>query len=70
MLLKAYLAANLIVVTYALYKDNKLSVKILKNFFGFLLYLISWIPIGIASLFKKDNNEWFHTPHSSDKNDF
>lgn len=68
-LLKGYLGISIAMVGYALYKDNKLSVKIIKNIFGFLFYLISWIPIGIAGIFKKDG-EWFHTPHSSDKNDF
>ncbi len=68
-LLKGFLGMNLPIALYALYKDNKLSKKIFKNILGFIVYIISWIPIGIAGIFKKDG-EWFHTPHSSDENDF
>ncbi len=68
-LLKCYLLSNICVIIYALYEDNKLTGKVIKNCFGFLVYLISWIPIGIAGMLKKNDGEWFHTPHSSDKND-
>lgn len=68
--LRCYILINILVVIGALSADNKLSVKIIKNIFGFLVYLMSWIPIGIMGLIKKDDEEWFHTPHSSDKNDF
>lgn len=67
--LSLYLFLNFAVILYALYDDKKLSGKIAKNGLGFLVYLISWIPIGIAGMFKKNNGEWFHTPHSSDKKD-
>lgn len=67
--LRCYILMNVLMVPAALAADNKLSKKVVKNFFGFIVYLISWIPIGIVSLFKKNNGEWFHTPHSSDKND-
>lgn len=66
-LLKGYVFANLGMALYALYIDGKLTKEIFKNIFGFIFYLISWIPIGISSLFKKNDGEWFHTPHSSDK---
>ena len=68
-LLCSYLVVNIGVVLYALYEDNKLNKKVLKNCLGFLIYLLSWIPIGILGMFKKNDGEWFHTPHSSDKND-
>ena len=68
-LLRCFCLMNILVVLGALWADNKLTKKVFKNFFGFCVYLISWIPIGIISIFKKNDGEWFHTPHSSDKND-
>jgi len=67
-LLKVFLASNILMMVYGLYKDNKLSARIVKNIFGFIIYLATWILIGIVSIFKKNGGEWFHTPHSSDKN--
>lgn len=69
-ILRCYILINILVVLGALSADDKLSKKVLKNFFGFIVYLLSWIPIGIVGMFKKNDGEWFHTPHSSDKNDF
>ena len=69
-ILRCFCLMNVLVVLGALAADNKLTKKVIKNFFGFLVYLASWIPIGIVGLFKKNNGEWFHTPHSSDENDF
>lgn len=68
-ILRCFCLMNVLVVLGALAADNKLTKKVVKNFFGFFVYLASWIPIGIASMFKKNNGEWFHTPHSSDEND-
>lgn len=67
--LRLYLLANFAVMLCALYCDGKLSGKIAKNCLGFFVYLLSWIPIGIAGMVKKNDGEWFHTPHSSDKKD-
>ena len=69
-ILRCFCLVNVLVVFGALAADNKLTKKVLKNFFGFFIYLASWIPIGIVGMFKKNDGEWFHTPHSSDENDF
>lgn len=68
-ILRCYCLMNVLVILGALSVENKLTKKVLKNFFGFFVYLASWIPIGIVGMFKKNDGEWFHTPHSSDKND-
>jgi len=68
-ILRCFCLINALVVLGALAADNKLTKKVIKNFFGFFVYLASWIPIGIVGMFKKNDGEWFHTPHSSDKND-
>lgn len=68
-ILSLFVFTNLFLMGYSLYTDKKLSGRVVKNIFGFFVYLVSWIPIGVAGFFKKNNGEWFHTPHSSDKND-
>lgn len=55
---------NLLVMLAGLYSDRKLDKNIMKNSVGFLVYILSWIPIGIMGFLKRDEKEWFHTPHS------
>lgn len=55
---------NIFVALASLYSDRKLDRNILKNLPGFAVYIFSWIPIGIAGAFKKNDREWFHTPHA------
>ncbi len=55
---------NLVLLLAGLYSDQKLDRNIMKNSLGFLVYLLSWIPIGIMGFLKRDEKEWFHTPHS------
>lgn len=55
---------NLFVFVAALYNDGKLNRDIMKNVPGFIIYIATWIPIGIVSLFGREPKEWFHTPHS------
>ena len=64
-LLTALVWGNIVVVFAGLYNDKKLDINIAKNFWGFAIYLITWIPVGIIGILKKDDKEWFHTPHSS-----
>lgn len=63
LLLNIYLLGTLFVAVFGLYQDKKLSVGLLKHMGGFILYLLSWIPIGIVGCLKKNNKEWYHTPH-------
>ncbi len=57
-----YLIANIIVIMAALIKDKKTDKKIMLNLFGFILYMVSWLPIGFFALFGK-NRGWYHTGH-------
>lgn len=57
-----YLIANIIVIAAALIKDKKLDKKIMLNLFGFILYMVSWLPIGFFALFGM-NRGWYHTEH-------
>lgn len=58
------LSAYLLCVLLALLKDKKLSFKTVFNIFGFAIYLISWIPIGIFGIFGK-RSVWYQTKHDS-----
>ncbi len=63
LLLTVFVWGNIIVTALGLYNDGKLNKNIIKNFWGFVVYILSWIPIGIMGFAKKDEKEWFHTPH-------
>ncbi len=65
MLLTVFVWGNLAVVFAGLYNDRKLDRNLVKNAWGFGIYLLTWIPAGILGILKKDDKEWFHTPHSS-----
>lgn len=60
----ALVFGNVFVALASLYSDRKLDRNILKNLPGFAVYIFSWIPIGIAGVLKKNDREWFHTPHT------
>lgn len=64
LLLTFFVWGNIIITALGLYSDRKLDKNIIKNFLGFIIYILSWIPIGIIGFLKKDEKEWFHTPHS------
>ena len=50
----------------ALIWDRKISAKVILNIFGFLIYIASWIPIGVAGIFSSDK-AWVHTKHGTGK---
>ncbi len=58
-----YFLLNIIVSGLALIKDKKLNFKVFANFFGFILFMISWIPVGITGIFGK-RGKWMHTKHN------
>lgn len=64
LLITVFVWGNAFVMLAALYNDKKLDRNIVKNAWGFIVYLVTWIPIGIAGIIAKDDKEWFHTPHS------
>lgn len=57
------MAANLILTLAALIIDRKINSKVILNIFGFILYLLSWIPIGFFGIFGMDKPYWYHTRH-------
>ncbi len=67
LLLGVFIFGTLFLIVAGLYSDDRLDGRIVKNLLGFLVYIVSWIPIGIMGALKKDSKEWFHTPHSSRK---
>ena len=68
LLLTVLVWGNLFLLLAGLYNDRKLDKNIMKNSLGFVIYIITWIPIGIMGFIKKDKKEWFHTPHSGKGN--
>lgn len=65
LMLTVFVWVNLFVAFAGLYHDNKLDKNIAKNGLGFMVYIASWIPVGIMGFIKRRDKEWFHTPHSS-----
>lgn len=64
LLLSLFVWGNIFVVVAGLYNDKKLDKNIAKNAIGFVIYLVTWIPVGIIGFIKRNDKEWFHTPHS------
>ncbi len=58
-----YVTAYVLVSVAALITDKKLSYKTVLNTFGFLIYMLSWLPSGILGVFCKNSNKWQHTLH-------
>lgn len=58
--------ANILTSVWALALDKKMSQRVISNTFGFLIYIISWVPIGIMGIFSRDR-AWSHTKHGTGK---
>ena len=56
-----YLFGGIIVSYAALIKDKKFSKEVVYNIFGLLIYILSWLPLGIAGMLS--NGGWYHTKH-------
>lgn len=64
-LLTVLVFGNIFFFVAALYIDKHLNMHVVKNIWGFVVYMVSWIPVGIMGFIKKNDKEWFHTPHRS-----
>ena len=64
-LLTILVIGNIFLFVAALYIDKHLNRHVIKNVWGFVVYMISWIPVGMMGFIKKNDKEWFHTPHRS-----
>ncbi len=58
--------ANILTSVWALVLDKKMSKRVLFNTLGFLIYIISWMPIGIMGISSRDK-AWSHTKHGAGK---
>ena len=58
-----YILFNILITLLALVKDKKISFKIILNIFGFLIYIISWLPVSFFGIFGRRNGGWYHTKH-------
>lgn len=61
-----YLLANILASVWALILDKKMSRRVISNTLGFLIYIVSWVPVGIAGIFSRDK-AWAHTKHGAGK---
>lgn len=62
--LNIYLGLGFICALFGLIKSKKLDKNVMKNLFGFLIYMLSWIPVMAFSVFLKDKDGWYHTKHT------
>ena len=56
--------ANILTAVLALGLDKKMSLRVFSNTIGFLIYIISWVPVGITGILSR-NNAWLHTKHGA-----
>lgn len=68
LVLSLFVWGNIFVALAGLYNDRRLDKNIIKNCLGFILYIVTWVPIAVMGIFGKDSEEWFHTPHSPKRN--
>ena len=52
-ILNIYLCLSVFIVFRGLAQDKKLNKKLILNLFGFFVYILSWIPIGILGILKQ-----------------
>ena len=52
-ILNIYLCLSVFVIFRGLAQDKKLNKKLFFNLFGFFVYILSWIPIGILGILKQ-----------------
>lgn len=62
--LNLYLGIGAISLFASLVVDKKFDRKIVFNILGLILYLLSWIPIGVIGIFRHNKKEWYHTEHT------
>lgn len=66
-LLNVYVFGMLLSVCCGLLIDKKLNTKFMLNIFGFIIYILSWIPITISGLFSFNDRSWYHTGHKKNR---
>ncbi len=61
--LNLYIFGTFFMIFLGLWMDKKLDFKILLNIFGYLLYILSWIPVFFIGILRQSKNNWYHTEH-------
>ncbi|GAA0722192.1 glycosyltransferase family 2 protein [Clostridium malenominatum] len=51
---------------FILFLDKKLSPKIFLYYIIYPIYAITWLPISIQGILRKNDKVWSHTPHTRD----
>lgn len=67
-ILNIYIAGSVFAAISALIVDRKITYKTLLNCLGFIIYLISWIPIGFWGIIRRKKTDWYHTKHNNNYN--
>lgn len=62
--LNLYLAVGALCAFAGLIVDKELNRHIMTSLFGFIIYILSWIPIGIMGVLRHNKREWYHTEHN------
>lgn len=44
--------------------DKDLTGHTVLGLFGFIVYIVTWIPIGIFGIIRRNKKEWYHTEHT------
>ncbi|MBE5039604.1 glycosyltransferase family 2 protein [Ructibacterium gallinarum] len=62
-LLNFYIFGMLFTTGCGLILDKKCHHKLILNFFGFMIYIFSWIPAGLFGILRHTKKDWYHTVH-------
>lgn len=63
--LNLYIFGSVLIAFFGLWIDKKMNYKIILNIFGYILYILSWIPAFFIGIFRQNKNNWYHTEHHS-----
>lgn len=59
---------QLIYTPFVLFLERKLNLKVFFYYIVFPVYAITWLPVCIVGILKKNNKEWDHTVHTRSVN--
>ncbi len=62
-LLNIYIWGSLILMILAIIADGKQKQINPLTVLGFLIYIVTWLPIGIVGALRHKNKKWYHTEH-------
>lgn len=62
--LNIYLLLGALCAFWGFVIDKDLTGHTVLGLFGFIVYIITWIPIGIFGIIRRNKKEWYHTEHT------